>query len=412
MTMTSSAPVLNPTLASLVEANEGRSPDLVRLKYQRMSADLFSFFRGSDNLFALAWPSLKPDDPGPAIVLCGDLHLENFGAFRSEDGDFLYGINDFDEALVGPCSLDLVRCATSILLASQVWGLSPIQAMRTVLGYLDHYRTTILGKPGADIADPLTEENQTGPFKALIGRCALGTQRHLLDAVTRTDKAGVRSIRRCHGKFPVLAKGKAAPVIAAVKAHGVTRGQADHYRVLDVAERVAGIGSLGVLRYLVLIEGDGGPDGNRLLDVKQARPSALAPCAEGPQPLCWFDEARRVVEAQKQLQGKSAVGLDAIKIEGTDFRFREMVPDENRATIDRFRRKPAKLRRAVVVAGRTTAWAQLRGAKVEGDDRTEALRQWAASPALEAVLAAAVRFAEQTRRDYKLFRRAKLEPVS
>ena len=117
---------------------------MVRLKYRRMAADLFAFFRGTDHLFAAAWPALVPVDPGPDILICGDLHLENFGAYRADDGDFVFDINDFDEALVGPCSLDLVRCSTSILLAAQVWGLSPIRAMRTVLGYLDRYRATIL----------------------------------------------------------------------------------------------------------------------------------------------------------------------------------------------------------------------------------------------------------------------------
>ena len=49
-----------------------------------------------------------PLDLGPAILQCGDLHLENFGAYQTDDGEFRFDINDFDEALVAPCSLDLV----------------------------------------------------------------------------------------------------------------------------------------------------------------------------------------------------------------------------------------------------------------------------------------------------------------
>ena len=75
-----------------------------------------------------------------------------------------------------------------------------------------------------------------------------------------------------------------------------------------------------------------------------------------------------------------------------------MIPDENRARLDRFRRKPARLRQAVEIAGRITARSQLRGARFEnGVDRTADLARWAASPALDAVLASAVRFAEKTR---------------
>ena len=99
-----------------------------------------------------------------------------------------------------------------------------------------------------------------------------------------------------------------------------------------------------------------------------------------------------------------------IRIEGEEFRLRELIPDENRARLDRFRRKPSKLRRAVEIAGRVTAWSQLRGARLDGGtDRTDDLARWAASPALDAVLASAVRFAERTREDYKAFRKARLD---
>ena len=90
-------------------------------------------------------PISGPPTPGRSIAICGDLHLENFGAYRTDDGELLYDINDFDEAIVGPCSLDLVRCATSILLAAELWRLTPLQASGMVLTYLDNYRATITG---------------------------------------------------------------------------------------------------------------------------------------------------------------------------------------------------------------------------------------------------------------------------
>ena len=95
----------------IVAFNRDRNPKLVRLKFRRMAKDPLAFFRGASHLFAADWPHLRPPDVGPSILICGDLHLENFGAYRADDGDFLYDINDFDEALVAPCSLDLVRAA-------------------------------------------------------------------------------------------------------------------------------------------------------------------------------------------------------------------------------------------------------------------------------------------------------------
>src|SRR5690242_1852264 len=127
-------------VAEILAFNRDRKSKLLRLKFRRMKKDAFAFFRGSDHLFASRWPGLRPQDVGPASLICGDRHLENFGAYRTDDGDLLYDINDFDEALVAPCSLDLVRCTTSILLAAQLWKFTPVQAMQTVLTFLDRYR--------------------------------------------------------------------------------------------------------------------------------------------------------------------------------------------------------------------------------------------------------------------------------
>ena len=127
----------------IVAFNRDRDPKLVRLKFRRMAKNPFAFFRGTAHLFAADWPRLIPPDVGPSILICGDLHLETFGAYRADDGDFLYDINDFDEALVAPCGLDLVRAA-SVLLAAQLWKHTPVQAMRSVLAFLDRYRATVI----------------------------------------------------------------------------------------------------------------------------------------------------------------------------------------------------------------------------------------------------------------------------
>ena len=312
---------VNPAVDAILSWNEGRPPELVRRKFELMAEDMFAFFRGANHLFAAAWPGLVPVDPGPSILVCGDLHLENFGAYRAEDGDFVFDINDFDEALVGPCSLDLVRCSTSVLLAAEVWGLSPIQAMRMVLGYLDSYRSTIAeGTSGSPHAGRVSLADETSPVLQLLGDCALGTQVELLDHLTRVGKSGHRSIRRSEGKLPPVGKSRAAVLNEAVEAYGRSVGRPDAFKVLDSASRIAGIGSLGVRRYVVLVEGDGSPDGNRLLDLKAAGPSSLIGCTEAAQFKSWTDDAVRVVDAQRRLQARPTSGLDVIEIEDEDFR--------------------------------------------------------------------------------------------
>jgi len=86
-------------------------------------------------------------------------------------------------------------------------------------------------------------------------------------------------------------------------------------RVLDVARRIAGTGSLGVERYVVLVEGKGSPRQNYLLDLKAARPSATSVSLKAPQPE-WPSEAERVVWVQSHMQAASPALLRAVNVEG------------------------------------------------------------------------------------------------
>ncbi len=392
-------------LKEIVRFNRPRKPRLVRLKYERMAENAFAFFRGTDHLFAWHWPEVKPPDVGPAILISGDLHLENFGAYADDQGEFLYDINDFDEALVAPCSLDLVRCTTSILLASTLWQLTPVQATGIALVFLDHYRRAIAKAGRTGTIGEVTWGKGEGPLWDLLGATALANPLSLLDRFTRTKHSGVRQIVRSPERFPKVNPKRAALIGKAVERYGRRRKMTRAFRVLDVTGRIAGIGSLGVRRYTVLVAGEGGPAGNRLLDLKEALPSSLLPCTDHRQPDT-SDEAQRIVDAQRQLQARPTRGLDVLDIDGRPYRMRELVPDENRSRLSRLQKEPEKLRRAVAVAGQLTAWSQLRGSQLPDDDRSAALTRWATGPALDSVLAAAARCADRTLHDYQLFQQA------
>ncbi len=396
-------------LKEIVRFNRPRKPRLVRLKYERMAENAFAFFRGTDHLFAWHWPEVKPPDVGPAILISGDLHLENFGAYADDEGEFRYDINDFDEALIAPCSLDLVRCTTSILLASTLWELTPVQATGIALVFLDHYRLAIAKTGSTGRVGEVRWGKGEGPLWDLLGETALADPLSLLERLTRMKRSGGRQIVRSRERFPKLSRKRAALIAKAVEHYGRRHKAAKAFRVLDVAGRVAGIGSLGVRRYTVLVAGHGGPAGNRLLDLKEALPSSLLSCTDHRQPDTGGDEARRVVEAQRQLQARPTRGLDVLDVDGRPFRMRELIPDENRSRLSRLQKQPEKLRRAVAVAGQLTAWSQLRGSRLPGDDRSAALTRWATGPALESVLAAAARCADRTLHDYRVFQQAHLE---
>ena len=95
----------------------GRVPQLVTLKYERMLASPFGFFRGAVPVMAADLALL----PHTGIVnqICGDAHVRNLGAFAAPDGRLLFDINDFDETIRGPFEWDLKRLATSLVLAAR-----------------------------------------------------------------------------------------------------------------------------------------------------------------------------------------------------------------------------------------------------------------------------------------------------
>jgi hypothetical protein len=94
-------------------------PDL-QFKYEQMAAAVFPFFRATFYRWVQVWPEVCADlDRVPRLLSVGDLHVENFGTWQDTDGRLVWGVNDFDEAFVYPYTMDLVRLATSALLAAR-----------------------------------------------------------------------------------------------------------------------------------------------------------------------------------------------------------------------------------------------------------------------------------------------------
>ena len=115
--------------------------DDLKDKHEQMALAPFSFLRATFYRWAQVWPKLNPELTNAPIVLAvGDLHVENFGTWRDAEGRLVWGINDFDEAAHLPYTIDLVRLATSALLAIEADHLTvdPIQAAGIILaGYTE-----------------------------------------------------------------------------------------------------------------------------------------------------------------------------------------------------------------------------------------------------------------------------------
>jgi uncharacterized protein (DUF2252 family) len=384
----------------LLEFNKDRKPKGLAIKCARMAADAFAFFRGTLHLFARQWPEFQPPDGGPEILSCGDLHIENFGAFQTDDGIFCYDVNDFDEALLAPAAFDLVRVSASVLLAAKAWGHDAEHARQTVELLVQEYCQSV-GAAGAD-SEQLTLQHGSGPIWELLARSAVNTVADLLDHHTEIGHGNVRRITRSD-KHPELSENRVKKITRAVETYGSQHGAAAAFRVLDVTGRIAGVGSLGVRRALVLVEGEGSPDGNKLLDIKEAWPSAAASWVGRPMP-GEPNEAQRIVDAQRSIQVRPTAGLDVLQIGTYWYRMRAMVPDENRSKLDRLKGDPDRCRAAIVAAGQIVGRAHVRGASYA---KTGAeLAAFASAGRLAGVQPAAERAAARALLDYREYCRA------
>jgi len=125
-------------------------------KHRQMAADRFAFFRATYYRWAQCWSELPTElSHAPAVLSVGDLHVENFGTWRDGEGRLVWGINDFDEAFTLPYTNDLVRLATSALLAidAEHLALRPRPACAALLG---GYRAGLEGRGRPFV---LTEEH-------------------------------------------------------------------------------------------------------------------------------------------------------------------------------------------------------------------------------------------------------------
>ncbi|MFI5207177.1 MAG: DUF2252 domain-containing protein [Gemmatimonadales bacterium] len=380
--------------------NAGREPERLRLKYEALCSGAFRFLRGTCHLFYEDWPKRSPLSSAPRTWICGDLHLENFGSYKGDDRIIYFDINDFDEAVLAPCTFELARFATSVLLGAQDFGAGRPQATTLVRHFLDAYAEA-LGRGKARRVERLVAE---GMVRELLDALLKRTRRELLDHRTERQ-GGKRRLKLGKRALPASPVQRRA-VVALLKAYARTQESPAFFRVLDVARRVAGTGSLGVQRYVVLVEGKGSPDDNYLLDLKEARPTALAPYVPCRQPR-WANEAERVVTIQDRMQVVAPALLDAVTLERKGFILRELQPSEDRLSLEECRGRMNKLESVIRTMGKVTAWSQLRSAGRQGSAIADELIVFAGRSGWQGdVQKYAQSYARQVTADWQAFRKA------
>lgn len=313
-------------------SGEGRLPELLPLRHERMGKSAFAFLRGTAGLMAhdLATEPVT----GLKAQLCGDAHVANFGLYGADHGEIVMDINDFDETVVGPWEWDLKRLAASLVLAGQEGGASEktcakaarhaARAYRVAIGHLSELpfleSWTALGNEAAlsrASADALLDE-----FSSAAAKAAENSSARVAAKWVHSDADGWHFV----ADPPLLTAVSSQTRDAVIESLDDYRSSLHHsrqhllgrYRPCDVAQRVVGTGSVGLRSYLVLLRGNGAEA--LVLQVKQAGRSALAPYVdEAP----WGHEGERIVHGARLVQADTDLLLGWTTIQGHQFIVRQ-----------------------------------------------------------------------------------------
>jgi uncharacterized protein (DUF2252 family) len=330
-------------LALLDASNAGRVPELIPIRYGRMLANPFAFYRGAAPLMAHDLSKLPHSDV--TVQLGGDAHLANFGLFASPERRILFGPNDFDETLPGPFDWDLRRLATSFVIAARERGFSIGDQRKVVRRLCETFRQRM-----SDFSEMDTLDVWYYQFKAsdMLAIADTETERKREQAIV--DKARLQSSRslmtrqtqRVNGKLRIVDVPPLVYHIPTANAHERKQYDAmirrffadyrlslpddrralfDRYELVDVAVRVVGIGSVGTRCYEALFIADG--DSPLFLQLKEARASVLEDYLPRSR---YANHGQRVVNGQRLLQSASDIflGWSSMHHTGNDFYVRQL----------------------------------------------------------------------------------------
>ena len=387
-----------------INAFHGSLPqDKVRLKYNLMAENPYRFFRGTCRLFYEDL-SNRPYFPheSPAVWGCGDLHLENFGSYKASNRYVYFDQNDFDEAMLLPATWELVRVVTSILVAFKSLNVEKEKAVAWAQLFLNAYSKRLRSGKAKHIEARLA----TGIVRSFLEQAGRRKEKDLLQTHTTKNKKTHNIVVDEEKRFCLPPETKRS-----LLAHlpDQLRNSTDKalriYNVVDACQRTAGTGSIGVKRFLLLVESENAKKSFLLLDMKEARPSALRDFNPLAQPE-WSSEAERIVAIQSRSQYATTAHLSTLSFNGTAYTVQELQPEEDKLDFNVVVRREKDVLRVMKDMALLTASAQLRSAGRQGSAIADELIAFGNDPEWQQQLMQyAIDYAAQVDEDYQSFLR-------
>lgn len=414
-----SAPADRQDPVSLLAGQETiRVQALLPLRHQRMAASAFAFYRGGAAIMAADLGTMP--DSGLVTQLCGDAHLSNFGLFAAPDRRVVFDINDFDETNPGPFEWDVYRLAASFVLAGRDVQIAPEAIQAAALTASSAYRQQMAYYAGMpelqvyydridiDVIEQWAKEDGLPGAKRNLARTAELARRRTSWSAVRKMTEVVDGHRRFLDTPPLLIRipldsSVSSAVTPVVERYGATL-LADRarllarYRIIDLAHKVVGVGSVGLVALVVLMEGRD-PDDLLVLQVKQAVPSVLEPFTA---PSLLETSGERVVVGQRLMQAAtdSFLGWTVGGVQTRQYYVRQL--RDMKYSIDPAQLTAQTLDRYALLCGRTLARAHARA----GDPVAIAAYLGTSDKFDRSVLSFSLAYADQVESDYARYQAA------
>ncbi len=373
---------------------------MVMKKYEFMKENLFRFYRGTNHIFYEDLSKEKGFPASPPVWICGDLHIENFGTYKSDNRQIYFDLNDFDEAILAPSLWEVVRMTTSIFIAFDSLKIEENKALRMAQLYLK-----TIGDKFADGKPSYIERNTAkGIVCEFLTAVSKRKQQDILSRKTilKKDKLQILLDDPKHFKLDKPFKKELGKHVKAWLR--TDENSPYNYKVIDAVFRLAGTGSVGLRRYAILLKSSNDTGEKYLLiDMKQATRSSLLPFTDILQPK-WKNEAERIVKIQERMQNRAPALLSTSLFKGESYVMQEMQPTKDSVNFKLIKKEYRNIYQVIDDMAMLTASSQLRSSGRQGSAITDKLmelgedKNWQ-----EKILQYSVNYSHIVRRNYENF---------
>ncbi len=359
--------------------DQNRVPELIPLRFGRMSYSPFTYLRGAAAVQASDLAA------GPRtnlwVELCGDAHLGNFRWFNGPDRKPVFDLNDFDETLPGPFEWDVKRLAASITVAARINGFPPKKCRAATRSAMREYRESMRA---ASEFDPLELFYYRFRPEEALTRVSKHGSKHRAWKESVLAKAARKNSMRALSKLTAVVNGRRVIVPDPPRTVRIDEDLAerelaeisqfyqsyketlpldrrvliDQFSLVDVVKKVVGVGSVGTRCLIVLLESD---DGTPLfLQFKQATKSVLEQYLGDS---VFEQSGQRVVEGQRLIQATSDMFLGWARWQGgeakdIDFYFRQLWDGKGKISVEEL--GPKRLAIFAGLCGKSLAFSHSR----------------------------------------------------